>query len=70
VADEPAPPPDEPKPRAKGKALPRTALDIERMSRVADRDIAAARRDWKARAPGAFRGLIDATVEPDEEGVT
>jgi hypothetical protein len=65
--------PDEPspdRPRAKGKALPRTAADIDRMSRVTERAIAAGRKDWKQRAPGAFRGLIDATVEPDEEGVT
>jgi hypothetical protein len=58
-------PPDEPK-RAKGNALQRSALDIDRMSVVTDRDIAAARRDWKRRVGEKEKGLIDA--KPEEEG--
>lgn len=59
-------PPDEPR-RAKGNALQRSALDIDRMSVVTDRDIATARRDWKRRAGGKDKGLIDAKPE-DADG--
>lgn len=62
----PTDPPSE-KPRARGKALPRSALDIDRLSEVTDADIARARKGWKRRAPEAFKGLIDAEVEPEEK---
>ncbi len=47
--------------RAKGHALPRSGLDIERMSEVTDLDIAHARTSWESRAPEAYKGLIEAT---------
>jgi hypothetical protein len=60
----PEQPLDEPK-RARGNALQRSALDIDRLSVVTDRDIAAARRDWKRRVGDRDKGLIDA--KPEEE---
>lgn len=61
----PEPPPD-PKPRAKGNALPRSSLDIDRMSEVTDADIARARKSWKAKAPDPFKGLIDAKGDTED----
>ena len=55
------PPPE--KPRAKGNALPRSELDIDIRSRVTDRDIADARRDWRRRMPDDVAGMIDARPE-------
>jgi hypothetical protein len=53
--------------RAKGNAIPRTALDMDRMAEVTDRDIAKARTSWKTRAPDPYKGLIDARPDPDEK---
>lgn len=52
--------------RAKGHALPRSAIQIDRMSEITDEDIARARKAWKRRAPGPYRGLIDAKVDSEE----
>lgn len=54
--------------RARGKALPRSGVDLDRMSEVTDADIARARASWKTRAPGPLKGLIDATPEPEGKG--
>ncbi len=54
------------KPRAKGNALPRSSLDIDRQSEVTDQDIAEARKSWKRRAPEPFKGLIDAEPDPKD----
>lgn len=57
--------PSEPR-RARGNALPRSGLDLDRKAEVTDKDIADARKSWKKRAPDRFKGLIDA--KPDPEG--
>jgi hypothetical protein len=52
---------------AKGKALPRGESDMNILSEVRDRDIRDARADWKNRTEPGFEGLIEATLEPEEE---
>lgn len=50
-------------PRAKGKALPRSDDDLDRLSRIDDaaRDEAAAW--WRRDAPRKDRGMLDAKAE-------
>jgi molecular chaperone GrpE (heat shock protein) len=48
---------------AKGKALSRSEAELDILSRITDRDIQQARRDWKANCAEGFEGLIDATIE-------
>jgi hypothetical protein len=62
----PIPGPDPPT-RTRGNAIPRTALDMDRMAEVTDRDIAKARASWKTRAPDSYKGLIDARPDPEEK---
>lgn len=52
---------------AKGQALFRTEADFSMLSEVRDRDIRDARGDWKARTIPGFEGLIDATMEPEDD---
>jgi hypothetical protein len=52
---------------AKGKALPRGESDMNILSEIRDRDIRDARADWKNRTEPGFEGLIEATLEPEEE---
>lgn len=54
-------------PRAKGKALPRSGIELDRMSEITGQDIARARASWKRRAPEPYKGLIDAKPEPKGE---
>jgi hypothetical protein len=60
--------PGEAEPRvAKGKAIPRGEAEMSILSEVRDRDIRDARADWKARTDPEFAGLIEATLEPEDD---
>jgi hypothetical protein len=52
----------------RGKALPRDENTLEIISAVTPADRVAAREDWIDKTSPAYRGLVDATLEPEEEG--
>lgn len=63
----PEPDPTTPR-RPRGHALPRSGVDLDRMSEVTDLDIARARKTWLRLAPELSRGLIEAkpATKPDD----
>jgi hypothetical protein len=54
-------------PRAKGKALERSESELFELSDIRKPDIDKARRDWKAKTLPAYIGLINATLDDDNE---
>jgi hypothetical protein len=52
---------------AKGKSLNRSEADLDMVSQVNSRDLKEAREDWKARTLEGYEGLIEATLDPDED---
>jgi hypothetical protein len=56
---------DQDAPRAKGRALPRTDDDLDRLSRISRQDREAGISFWHNHAPAKFKGLIDATKHPE-----
>lgn len=60
---------EEPK-RAKGKAIERTDEEIAAMSRISPGDQRTAREDWIDHTTPRYRGLVDATEEPQDDDGT
>lgn len=59
---------DDTAPKARGKALPRSDEDLDRLSRIDEPVIAAAQVWWVKAAPRPYRRLLDAREVEDEEG--